>query len=81
MTHHWSEKCKAKRGLYPVCITSMKLLPEFFKMKITPLAGTIKRVALHSGVSHHLFERRDSGKRESDTRHFNSISHQRAEIS
>ena len=41
----------------------MKLLPESFEMKITPLAGTIKTVALHSGVSHHLFEGKDSGKR------------------
>ena len=41
----------------------MELLPESFKMKITLLAGTIKRVGLHSRVSHHLFEGKDSGKR------------------
>lgn len=40
----------------------MKLLPESFKMRIAPLAGTIKRVVLHSEVSHHLFERKDCGK-------------------
>lgn len=59
----------------------MKLLPESFKMRVTPLAGTIKRVVLHSEVSHNLFERKDCGKRESDTRHFNGIYHQMAKIS
>lgn len=57
----------------------MKLLPEAFKMKITPLAGTIKRVVLHSGVSHHLSEKNDSGRRKPGTRHFNGIYHQRTE--
>ena len=75
------EKRKAKRGFYPPCIPNMKLLPESFKIKITPMAGTIKRVPLHAGVSHHLLERKDCRKREPDTRLFNGIYHQRADIS
>lgn len=60
---------------------SMKLLPESFKMKITHLADTIKRVELYSEISHQLFERKGCGKREPDTRHFNDIYHQMAKIS
>lgn len=48
-------------------------------MRITPLVGTIKTVALHSGVSHHLFESEDGGKREQDTRNSNNIYYQSAE--
>jgi hypothetical protein len=51
----------------------MKSLPESLKMKIIPLAGTIKIAALHEGVSHHLLERKDCGKTEPDTRPFNGL--------
>lgn len=49
-------------------------------MEITLLEGTIKKVALHSRVSHHLFERKDCERRELGTGHFHDIYLQRAEI-
>lgn len=60
--------------------TKYETIPDSFRIKITPKVGTIKPVALYSGVSHHLFESEDGGKREQDTRNSNNIYYQRAKI-